>query len=106
MSAYILDENATIKCSHSGTAQASGTESRVKCGGKAVATKSSSYSISGCTHFIAQKYNPCTSATYTTSANRVKAGGIPVLLKDSNATTSPNGSSLTVYDTQMRVKAS
>jgi hypothetical protein len=34
----------------------------------------------------------------------VRAGGEPVLLKDSQATTTPNGVSLTVSSTQMRVK--
>jgi hypothetical protein len=49
---------------------------------------------------------PCVTAQWTTAAVRVKAGGQPVLLADSQATCAPNGTGTVVSVTQVRVKGS
>ena len=47
---------------------------------------------------------PCVTANWVTAALRVRAGGQPVLLQDSQAVCVPNGTPLTVAMTQLRVK--
>ena len=105
MSAYLLDRGATVMCSHGGSATPMTTSTRVKANGQSIVTQTSTYSISGCPYTTAAGVPmPCVTAQWTSAATRVRAGGEPVLLKDSQATTTPNGVSLTVSSTQMRVK--
>lgn len=105
MSAYLLDKGATVMCSHGGSATPTTTNARVKANGQSVVTQTSTYSISGCPYTTpAGVPMPCVTAQWTSAATRVRAGGEPVLLQDSQATTTPNGVSLTVASTQMRVK--
>lgn len=47
---------------------------------------------------------PCVTAQWITGAMRVKAGGLPVLLQDSQAICAPTGTPVTVVMTQFRVK--
>jgi hypothetical protein len=43
-------------------------------------------------------------AQWVTAAVRVRAGGLPVLLQDSQAICVPNGTPLTIVMTQVRVR--
>jgi hypothetical protein len=47
---------------------------------------------------------PCVTAQWIVGALRVFAGGVPVLLQDSQATCIPNGTPVNIIVTQMRVK--
>lgn len=48
---------------------------------------------------------PCVIAQWTIGAMRVKSGGMPLLLQDSQATCVPNGTPVNIVLTQVRVKA-
>jgi hypothetical protein len=49
---------------------------------------------------------PCVTAQWVTGALRVRAGGVPVLLQDSQAVCVPNGTGVNILVTQLRVKGS
>jgi len=106
MGNYMLDTSATVQCMHAGQAQAAGSNPRVKLGGQPIVTQSNSFMVSGCTMPPPNAGNgPCVTAMWTSAATRVKAGGVPVLTKDSQATCTPTGTGLNILNTQMRVKA-
>ena len=104
MGGYILHQGATVVCLHNGQAQPVTTDQRVKVDGKPVVTQSSSYTISACPYQVNAAKSPCVTAQWTSGATRVKAGGTPVLLKESQATCTPNGTGVTIMVTQTRVK--
>lgn len=47
---------------------------------------------------------PCITAQWVTGALRIRVGGMPVLLQDSQATCVPNGTPVNIVVTQMRVR--
>ena len=103
---YMLDTSATVQCLHAGQAQPVASNPRVKMNGQPIVTQTNSYTVSGCTMPTPPNGNgPCVSAQWTSAATRVKAGGTPVLTRDSQATCVPTGTGLTILNTQMRVKA-
>lgn len=102
---YLLHENATVLCMHTGQAKPTVTDQRVKVGGQKVVTQSGPYTISGCTLPPPPNGNgPCVTATWTSAATRVKASQLPVLLSDSQAACVPTGTGLSIVSTQTRVK--
>lgn len=103
MAGYLLHENAGVLCLHSGQAQPVMTDSRVKAGGQRIVTQSCPYAISGCT-LPANAGGPCASATWTSAATRVKAGGTPVLFENSQAACAPTATGLNIISLQRRVK--
>jgi hypothetical protein len=102
---FLLHENATVVCLHTGQAKPALPNPRVKVSGKKIVTQPTMYTISGCTLPPPTGGNgPCVTATWITAAKRVKAGGQPVLLHDSKATCAPSGTGLQITLTQLRVK--
>ncbi len=104
MPGYLLHQGATVLCSHAGQAQATSPNPRVKVGGQPVVTQAAPYTVSGCPYMTGAVATPCVTATWVTAALRVRAGGQPVLLQDSQATCAPNGTPLNIVVTQVRVK--
>ena len=101
---YLLTQDATIQCLHGGQAQPTAMSAQVKVNGQSVITQSSTYTISACSFMQGLKPSPCMTAQWTSAATRVKAGGVPVLLSDSQATCIPNGTGVTIVMTQTKVK--
>lgn len=105
MSGFLLHENATVLCLHTGQAQPTVTDQRVKVSGNHVVTQPNPYTISGCTLPSPPTANgPCVTATWISAATRVKAGNLPILLQDSQAICTPTGTGLNILQTQTRVK--
>lgn len=104
MPGYVLHVGATVLCTHGGQAQATAPNPRVKVGGQAVVTQSAPHSVAGCPFNVSGSPVPCVTAQWVTAALRVKAGGSPVLLQDSQATCVPNGTPVNIVVTQIRVK--
>jgi uncharacterized Zn-binding protein involved in type VI secretion len=102
----LLHQGATVQCLHTGQAQPVAANQRVKVGGQAIVTQSATYTISGCIEPPPSQggKGPCVTARFTTAATRVRAGGQPVLLKNSQATCTPTGMGLNILSTQQRVK--
>jgi hypothetical protein len=105
MPGFLLHSGATVLCLHAGQAQPTAVSPRVTVGGQPVATQPSPYVVAGCTLPPPPAANgPCVTATWVTAAVRVRAGGMPVLLADSQAVCAPTGTGLNVVVTQLRVK--
>ena len=103
MPGYLLHVGATVLCQHGGQAQATAPNPRVKVSGQPIVTQAAPHTIAGCP-FPPQSGGPCVSAQWTVAAQRVKAGGMLVLLQDSQATCTPTGTPLQIAVTQVRVK--
>ena len=105
MPGFLLHQGATVICSHGGQAQPAAANPRVKVNGQPVVTQNIPHMISGCGLPSPTAANgPCVIAQWTTGATRVKVGGVPVLLQDSQAVCTPTGASLTAVVVQPRVK--
>ncbi len=105
MPGYLLHMGATVLCAHGGQAQPTVPNPRVKVGGQQIVTQPTAYTVAGCSFPPPPSGNgPCVTAQFTTGATRVKAGGQPVLLQDSQATCTPTGTPLNIVMTQVRVK--
>mgnify|MGYP001081728518 CR=1 FL=1 len=105
MPGYLLHQGATVVCMHAGQAQPTVTDSRVKVSGQPIVTQPAPYTIAGCTlppPILAN--GPCVTGQWITAATRVRAGGMPVLLQDSQAICTPSGTGLIVAVTQQRVR--
>ncbi|MDD5094276.1 MAG: hypothetical protein PHV74_07855 [Dehalococcoidia bacterium] len=104
MSGYLLHQGATVMCAHSGQAQPTAPNARVKVNSQMVVTQSCTYTIAGCSFNVSGSPVPCVTGQWITAATRVKVGGLPVLLQDSQSTCMPNGTPMTVSSTQTRVR--
>lgn len=105
MPGLLLHVGATVMCSHGGQAMPTAPNPRVKVSSQPVVNQTGPYTVAGCPFTTpAGAPLPCVTGQWVTGAIRVKAGGMPVLLQDSQAITVPNGVPLTVSVTQPRVK--
>lgn len=104
MATSILHVGAVVLCQHAGQAQPLLQNPRVKVMGLNVVTITSVYTISGCT-LPPEAGGPCVTATWAGGALRVRAGGLPVLLQNSQAVCVPTGTGLEVVVVQQRVTA-
>jgi hypothetical protein len=104
MPGTILHLGATVQCMHGGTAVPTETEPRVLIGGMPVTTMAAPYTVAGCAMPAPPSGNgPCVTAQWVTSATRIEAGGLPLLLLDSQSICAPTGTPLLVVQTQTRV---
>lgn len=108
MTENILHQGAIVQCAHQGPAEPMTTYSRVTVSGQQIVVQANQYSILGCQFpaWTAGASPPCATASWTTAAQRVFAGGVPIVLFRSQSVCQPNGTPLTVLQTQMRVAAS
>lgn len=104
MPGFLLHQGATVLCMHGGQAQATAPNPRVKVGGQMVVTQSAPHTVAGCPFSTPGGPMPCVTAQWITAALRVKVGGMPVLLQDSQAVCTPNGTGVNIVMTQVRVK--
>ena len=104
MPGYMLHMGATVICSHGGQAMPTMPNPRVKVSSQPIVTQPTMYTVAGCPFVSGTNPLPCVTASWVTAAVRVKAGGVPVLMQDSQAITTPNGVPLNVLVTQVRVK--
>lgn len=103
MPANLLHANALVVCDHMGQARPTVTNPRVKVSGKPIVTQRTIYNVSGCT-LPSGSGGPCLTAQWVSAATRVRAGGRPVLLQNSQALCSPTLTGLSVNASQTRVK--
>ncbi|MBW7883198.1 MAG: DUF4280 domain-containing protein [Caldilineaceae bacterium] len=105
MPGFLLHVGATVLCAHGGQAQATAPNPRVMVGGQPIVTISAPHAVAGCPFTTpAGTPMPCVTAQWIVGATRVLAGGVPVLLQDSQATCIPNGTPVNIVVTQVRVR--
>lgn len=102
MPAFVLHVGATVVCSDPVPGQATPQVSnpRVRVGGKNTILLPTPYLVSGC-----GRNSPCTAASFTQGARRVKSMGQHLVLSDSQSTTVPNAVPLQPRSYQTRVRA-
>ncbi len=106
MPGFLLHQGATVLCLHAGQAQPTVPSPRVKVSGQATVVQTTTYTVAGCTlPSPPTATGPCVTAQWVTAATRVRAGGVPVLLQDSQAICAPTGTGVNVVVTQTRVRA-
>lgn len=104
MPGFLLHMGATVMCAHGGQAQPTVVEPRVMVSGQPVVTMAAPWLVAGCAFPPPPAANgPCLTAQWITSAVRVLANGLPVLLLDSQAICAPTGTPLMVVMAQPRV---
>jgi len=104
MPGFLLHEGANVLCAHAGQARATIPNPRVKVSSRATVQQANPWAITGCPFNVSGTPAPCVTAQWTTAATRLRAGKLPVLLQDSQATCAPNGTPLNIVLTQLRVK--
>jgi len=104
MPGFLLHMGASVICSHGGQAMPTAPNPRVKVSSQLIVMQTTTYTVAGCPFSTPVGPLPCVTAQWITGAIRVKSGGLPVLLQDSQALTVPNGIPLNVLVTQPRVK--
>ena len=105
MPGFLLHLGATVLCMHAGQAMPVSPNPRVLVGGQPIVTQTCTYTIAGCA-LTGTSSPPCVTAQWVTAALRVRAGGAPVLLQDSQALCAPSGAPLNILVTQVRVRGS
>ena len=104
MPGFLLHLGATVQCVHAGQAQPTVTNPRVTVSGQPIVTQPAPYTVAGCPFTtLAGNPMPCVTAQWVSAATRVLSNGMPVLLFDSQAICTPNGTPLLIIATQTRV---
>lgn len=96
----VLHLGAVVACSHGGQAMPAAPDPRVLVSGQPVTVLTTPYTVAGCPFST-----PCATAQWVTGATRVSAGGVPVLLLDSQGICAPTGVPLRAVTAQTRVVA-
>ncbi|HEX8237096.1 MAG TPA: hypothetical protein VF600_14150 [Abditibacteriaceae bacterium] len=102
MPGFVVHLGATVMCMHAGQAQPTAPNPRVQVSGQPVTTQAAPYVVAGC-GLTGTSNPPCVTGQFVTAATRVFAGGVPVLLQDSQAVCVPTGTGLLIVATQTRV---
>ncbi|RPI88964.1 MAG: hypothetical protein EHM42_03855 [Planctomycetaceae bacterium] len=105
MPGFLLHQGATVLCQHGGQGQAVVPNPRVKVSNQMTVQQPIPWLISGCPFVAALVPLPCVLALWTSAATRVRSGGLPLLLQDSQATCLPIGTPVNIPVVQTRVKA-
>ena len=107
MPGHIVHQGATVQCSHLGPAEPATVYPRVTLNGNPVCVQPNPYLISGCQlpAWTLGSSPPCVTGQWTSAAQRVFAGGSPLLLFDSQSKCSPNETPLRIIQTLTRVTA-
>jgi hypothetical protein len=103
MPGFLLHLGATVQCAHAGQAQPTAPNARVLVSGQPIVTQPAPYVVAGCPFSTPVGPMPCVTAQWISGATRVTSNGMPVLLLDSQAICTPNGTPLLVVATQTRV---
>jgi len=103
MPGFLLHAGATVMCAHAGQATPTTVSPRVTVSGQPIVMQPAPYAITGCPFSTTAGPLPCVTAQWTTAATRITSNGMPVLLLDSQAICTPNGTPLLITVTQTRV---
>ena len=103
MAGPLLHVGALVQCVHGGTATPVVPNPRVLVGGQATVLMTAPYTIAGCPFTVGGSSSPCVTAQWTSAATRVTSNGQPLVLMDSQALCTPNGTPLVSVAAQTRV---
>lgn len=102
----VLNLTSVVQCPHGGRATPPAGFPRVLLSGQPVAVQPVPHLVAGCTLPPPPGANgPCVTAPWVTGSVRVLAGGLPLLVFDSQAVAVPTGVPVLRLATQPRVSA-
>ena len=102
----IVHLGATVLCSHGGQATPTANFPRVLVNGQPVVTQPTPYTVAACTLPPPTAANgPCVTGQWLTGSVRVLAGGMPLVLMDSQSVCAPTGTPMIITMAQPRVVA-
>lgn len=99
----LLHQGATVLCAHGGQAQPTVPNPRVTVSGMPTVTMAAPYVVAGCPFNVGGGPSPCVTGQWIVAATRVFSNGQPVVLMDSQAICTPNGTPLLPVSAQTRV---
>lgn len=99
----LLHVGATVLCAHGGTATPTAPNPRVLVSGQPSVTMTAPYAIAGCPFSTPGGPMPCITGQWVMAATRVFSNGQPLVLMDSQAVCTPNGTPLLPVSAQTRV---
>lgn len=102
----LLHVGATVLCAHGGTATPTVPNPRVLVSGQPTVLMSGPYAIAACPFNVSGSPVPCVTAQWVVAALRVQSNGQPLVLMDSQAVCTPNGTPLMPVVAQTRVVGS
>jgi hypothetical protein len=106
MPGFVLHQGATVLCAHAGQATPTSPNPRVLVSGMPVVNQPAPWLVAGCAFPPPPAGNgPCVTAQFVTGSVRVLAGGLPLLLVDSQAVCAPTGTPVLPVASQTRVVA-
>ena len=105
MPGYLLNVGASVICMHGGQVQPLLPNPQVNASGQPTVQQPNPWIVTGCPHIVSGAPLPCVTAQWITAATRVRSQGLPLLLDDSVAVCTPNGTGVSILTTQVRVKA-
>jgi hypothetical protein len=105
VSGFLVQQGATVLCSHGGQAQATAPNPRVTVGGAATVVITGQWTVGGCPGVPAAGVPPCTTSEWVTGTGRVTSGRQPLVIVSGDAVSAPGGVPLLPLDTQLRVTA-
>ena len=105
MPGRLVEQSATVMCSHGGKAMPTTPNPRVTLGGPAAVSLPAPWTVAGCPLPPASG-GPCVTAMWTAGTVRVRSMGQPLVISAGTATCAPTGVPLQVTATQVRVQAS
>ena len=101
-----LAVTSVLLCAHGGQARSVAPSPRVRVSGLPVLVQGAPLIVAGCVNPTPPVgLGPCVTAQFLTSAVRVRAGGLPLLLQNGVTLCVPTGTPLTVLPGQIRVRA-
>ena len=99
----LVHVSAMVTCAHMGQAQPTVPNPRVVVSGQPTVTIAAPYVVAGCPFVAGASPMPCVAGQWVTGALRVTSMGQPLVLMDSQAICTPNGTPLVILSTQPRV---
>ena len=104
MGGFLIQQGATVLCSHGGQATPTATNSRATIEGQPTVTVTAPWTVAGCP-LVPPPLPPCVTAQWVTGTTRVTSGGQPLVVQSGQAVCVPTGTPLMPVSTQTRVQA-
>ncbi len=104
MAGFLIQQGATVLCSHGGQAMATAPNPRVTVSGQPTILLSAPWVVAGCP-LVPPPLPPCVTAQWVTGTTRVTSTGQPLVVMSGQAVCVPTGTPLIPVATQTRVSA-
>ncbi|HZU09256.1 MAG TPA: hypothetical protein VFA02_05085 [Pseudacidobacterium sp.] len=104
MPGFLIQQGATVMCSHGGQAQPTVPNASVTIDGMPSLLVTSPWVVAGCP-LVPPPIPPCVTAQWITGTTRVTSFGQPLLVQSGTSICAPTGTPLVPVVTQTRVSA-